>query len=889
MPSHSRLALAIIAPLVMATLAPAMAADAPITSGAEITRATLSNGLRIVVVRDRLAPVVATELNYLAGSNDAPPGFPGTAHALEHMMFRGSTGLERDQLAEVGALLGGQYNADTTETVTQYTYTVPAADLGVVLHSEALRMAGLTLSQADWDSERGAIEQEVSRDLSSPFYRYMSQAQAILFAGTPYEHDALGTRDSFDKTDAALLRQFYERWYAPNNAILVISGDIDPQQAITEAQTAFGAIPSRPVPEHAAVTVKPVAAQTLTLATDFPVGLITLAYQMPGLTSKDFAAADVLGDVLGSDRGALYGLVPAGRALSARFSYEAKQSVGFGLAYAAFPTGADPAPIMADLKRVLADAAQNGVPPELVEAAKRQEVAQLAFEADSISGLSRSWSRALAFQGLTSPDDLASAYSAVTVDDVNRLAREILDPDHALTAILTPERAGQPAASKGFGGAESFGAAPDHPVTLPDWAQTALASLHLPAAPEAPDISVLPNGLRLIVQPEHVSPTVSVYGSVRENTDIEEPAGQEGVAALTDELFGYGSQTLDRLAFRKAIDDIAARESAGSRFSLRVLAPQFAAGMKLLADNELHPALPEDAFAILRRQLAQRVGGQLESPDYLFSTAANKAIVPPSDPTLRQATPETIEKLTPADVTAYLQTAYRPDLTTIVVVGDITPDAARQIVASSFGAWHADGPTPMIDLPPIGPSPASSNRIADPGTLQDSVLLTETITAPVTSPDRYTLMLGNVLLGSGFSSRLYQDLRVKTGYVYNVNSSLNWTRTRADYSASFGADPDKVAPARTLLLRDLRDMQTTPVSDAALNRAKAQVLRQLPMGRASIGAIAGLYLRLVDLGLPMNAEEIAAQRYMEITAAQIKDAFAKWVRPEDLAEVIKGP
>ena len=443
------LALALMTTYQAAAVEPAAPADT-------VLRATLSNGLRIVIVPDRLAPVVATELNYLVGSNDAPDGFPGTAHALEHMMFRGSDGLDKDQLAELGALLGGIYNADTTETVTQYTYTVPADNLDIALQIEALRMRALSLNQADWDKERGAIEQEVSADQSSPFYNFTSQAQAILFEHTPYEHDALGTRPSFDRTDAALLRQFYEKWYAPNNAILVIAGDVRPAEALAQAKAAFGDIPSRDLPPHAAIEPKPVQPKTLTLETNFSVGLIALAYRMPGLKQSDFAAADILSDALRSERGALYALVPTGKALMANFDYQAKPDVGFSLAMAGFPAGDDPAPLLAATRRILADIARDGVPSDLVADAKRQELAQLAFQGNSISGLARRWSHALAFEGVSSPDDVAHAYEAVTTEDVNRLARQLLDPDHAVTAILTPRAAGKKVAGSGFGGVETF-------------------------------------------------------------------------------------------------------------------------------------------------------------------------------------------------------------------------------------------------------------------------------------------------------------------------------------------------------------------------------------------------------------------------------------------------
>ncbi|MEO7052127.1 MAG: insulinase family protein, partial [Rhodanobacter sp.] len=158
------------------------------TNDANVTRATLDNGLRVVIVRDTLAPVVTTEMNYLAGSDEVPAGFPGTAHAVEHMMFRGSPGMSKDQLAAIAANMGGAFNADTTQSVTQYYFVAPSQDLNVALHVQSLRMRGVDMDEAAWTKERGAIEQEVSRDLSSPNFKLQTQLIAQMFGGTPYAH-----------------------------------------------------------------------------------------------------------------------------------------------------------------------------------------------------------------------------------------------------------------------------------------------------------------------------------------------------------------------------------------------------------------------------------------------------------------------------------------------------------------------------------------------------------------------------------------------------------------------------------------------------------------------------------------------------------------------------
>src|SRR5579862_7356442 len=203
-------------------------------------RATLDNGLRVVIVRDPLAPVATVEDNYLVGADETPQGFPGMAHAQEHMAFRGCSGVSADQTAAIFAQLGGDGNADTQQNVTQYFTTVPEADLEVALRLDAACMQDMDDSDAEWAQEKGAIEQEVARDLSEPTYKFITRMNEDLFPGTPYSHDALGTHDSFEQTTGDSLKAFYRQWYAPNNAVLVITGDVDPAATLAKVKALYG-------------------------------------------------------------------------------------------------------------------------------------------------------------------------------------------------------------------------------------------------------------------------------------------------------------------------------------------------------------------------------------------------------------------------------------------------------------------------------------------------------------------------------------------------------------------------------------------------------------------------------------------------------------------------
>jgi zinc protease len=856
-----------------------------------VLRATLPNGLRVILVRNTLAPVVATSVNYLTGSDESPPGFPGTAHAQEHMMFRGSPGLSAEQLADIGSVMGGNFNANTRESLTQYLFTVPSEDLDVALHLEATRMQGVLDTRQDWDQERGAIEQEVAQDLSNPGYVLYEKLRASMFAGTPYAHDALGTRPSFDATRVEMLQHFHAAWYVPNNAILIVVGDFDPAATLEKIRTLFGGIAARTTPVRPVVHLKPRRAARIAVDTDRPTGTQMLAMRVPGLHSPDFPALEVLADVLTSQRFDLYGLVPQGKAISAEFALDPLPQAGLAYAEVTFPKGEDPKALEAEVRAILRRVAREGVPPELVEAAKLQERRQAEFEKNSIEGLASVWADAVALYGLDSPDQDLERIEKVSVEDVNRVARKYLDLAHAVSAVMIPQGSGRPvAASGGFGGQETISLGEAHPTQLPDWARAALERLEVKPSSVQPRVTTLPNGLTLIVQSEDVSDTVSVFGHIRNRPEVEAGVTQQGVGQLLDSLLAYGSEHLDRLAFQRALDEIGADEHAGTDFDVGVLRQDFDRGVALLADNELHPALPAEAMAIVDKQLAQVVTARLRSPGYLTQRSLRSALFPADDPSLREATPEGVRALTLEDVRAYYHKVFRPDLTTIAVIGNLTAEQAQATIEKYFGDWQATGPKPDTDLPAVPANSASTVAVPDSSRVQDTVILAQNLALTRSDPDYYPLELGSSVLGGGFySTRLSIEMRKNSGLVYSVGSTLQAGRTRGAYYIQYACDPQNVGKAANIAVQELKGMQTAAVGADELLRVKALLLRRLPLAEASVEGIARGLIDRRDLELPLDEPTLAARRYVELTPADVQSAFRKWIRPDDLVRVTQGP
>ena len=855
-----------------------------------VTRATLKNGLQIVAVRDPLAPVALAMLNYQVGANEQD--FAGQAHALEHMMFRGSETLSQSQIADISELLGGYSDADTQSEVTQYFFMAPSQYLDVILRMEAARAQNLRLAQSDWDVERGAIKNEVTQDYSDPAGHLFLKVDLAMFAGTPYGNDGLGTLQSFDtQINSPQLRALYNAWYHPNNAIYVIVGDIDGPATVKLVDKYFGAIPAAQLPARRPVHLAPLKPQTIRVDSDQPYTVVALAYRFPGYRSKDYAAGQILESVLSSQRSDLFGLVASGKALQANFQdFDTHPLAGSAAAAVVVPVATKPEEALAMLRGVMDRYRRDGVPAALVDAEKRRAIAQAEFKANSIQDLGFQWSQAVAVEGLSSPNDILSAIRSVTVADVNRVLRTYVVAQHEIVGIAAPKNAA----------AATSSAAPApvanenkptllHHDPLPEWAQQAFANITVPASTINPVDTTLPNGIRLIVVPEHVSRTVVVSGSIDTNEAMQAPPGKDGVADVTSGLLPFGTTTYNRLALREQLDAISAEVTAGTDFSLTSLSKDFDRGVQLLADEELHPAFPASGFAAVKEEELGSVKGEIASPDHQVDVALNKALFPADDPEQRFATPQSVASIAPGDVKAYYSSVYRPDMSTIVVVGDVDPQRAKSVVTKYFGDWKPSGPKPAVWPPAVPNNAAGSVVVPDKERIQSEVQLVQALSITRTDPDYPVVAVANESFGAGGSSILFHDVRDVHGLVYDVHTEADFGKNRSTFAIHFESDPSKIEQAQSLIMADLNALSTVGLQADELARGKASLVSGVPMRAASFNGIAHQLSHYAEFGLPLDQATVDARNEIAVSNDQIIAAVHKWLRATDFVRVILGP
>ena len=421
-------------------------------TGPKIADFTLKNGLELVVIPDHRAPVVTHMIWYKVGAADEMPGKSGLAHFLEHLMFKGTAKHPAGQFSTVVAKMGGRENAFTTDDYTGYYQRVPRDQLETVMSFEADRMTGLVLTDAVVLPERQVILEERNQRIeNNPRAKLGVQLDAALFLNSPYGKPTIGWRSEMEHLSRDDAIAFYHRFYAPNNAVVVIAGDVEPEDALKFAQATYGKLKPNPKlpPRHRPKEPPPVAARTVTLAdarVEQPV--IQRAYLVPSFaTAKpgESEALEVLSHILGSGTNSrLYKDLVVAKMLAvgagAWYDSTAVDMSKFGV-YGAPRPGVTLPQLEKEIDAVIARVVDKGVTDDELKRSKTRLIADAVYAHDSQASMARWYGGAL-MTGATVHDvaNWPDRIRAVTADQVQRAARQWLEIRRSVTGFLIKDK-----------------------------------------------------------------------------------------------------------------------------------------------------------------------------------------------------------------------------------------------------------------------------------------------------------------------------------------------------------------------------------------------------------------------------------------------------------------
>ncbi|MCS7274102.1 MAG: insulinase family protein [Candidatus Bipolaricaulota bacterium] len=410
-----------------------------------ISKFTLDNGLVLLVYQDNTAPVVSVNLLYRVGSRDEPTGKRGMAHLMEHMMFKGSKNIKPEEHSRLIDQAGGRDNAFTSDDVTGYWAMLPKEKLELALRLEAERMENLVLTQENLDSEREVVKEEWRVRLENqPVSKALDKFRDIAFAGTPYAKGPEGYMEDLDSITLEDLQNFYKTYYAPNNAVLVVAGDVEANRVLELVKKYFGAIPKGPTPPAVTVTLPPqteMREESLQLAVQLPV--IVGGYALPGIGHADQPALEVAGLVLSGGQSArLYKSLVREQQISVGaggFPLVFKD-LGTMLIYAFFTPDKDPAQVKDALLKEIEKLANEPIDEKELQKAKNQLTAQYIFGLDSISTVANGLARAEVLQGdYREFEKSKTRYDNITIADVQRVAQTYFKRENLTIVTLKPE------------------------------------------------------------------------------------------------------------------------------------------------------------------------------------------------------------------------------------------------------------------------------------------------------------------------------------------------------------------------------------------------------------------------------------------------------------------
>lgn len=838
--------------------------EAPSPPERAIRREVLPNGLVLLLDESHLAAVAEVQIWAQVGSADEGAGEAGLAHFHEHMLFKGTA---RRGVTEVAGAIegeGGRVNAYTSYDTTVYHATVPSDGLGLALDVLVDMVRGSLFDPDELGREIEVVLEEIRRSDDSPPHVCAEALFAAAFRVHPYRSPILGSPESVASFDRERVQAFYRRWYAPDNLLVVVSGDFDGAALSASVRALFAdAVPAGARRTRPAEPSQDGPRAAL-LRRPFERACFEIAWPAVALAHPDTPYLDLLAFVLGEGESSrLVRRVKEAEGLVDRVDASCYTPLDPGL----FGVSADlDAERVTDAVEAVAREVEgirrSTVSSDELEKARANFLASEHFERESVAGRARKLGTFEAIAGDWRGDAAyLDAVRRATPDDLLRVARAHLDPRRMTVAAVLPAGATDACDEKELLAAAGRGAERAARVAVPEWIAPGLAPGAAAAAtPRAtaarapsrgPTIESyrLANGAVLHVEPRREVPVVALRGAFHGGLLAEGPA-TAGLTQLVTSMCLRGTRRRGAAELAHAIESIAADVDgftgrSGFGLSLEATSDRFEAALDLFAEVLLEPAFAADELERERRDtlaaLARREDRLGASVFDLF-TSALWASHPYRWPVL--GTPETVASFTRDDVLGHHARWVRGPNLVLALSGDVDPDRAAEQVASRLGGLDAT-PCPR-PAPPLEPPPEGPYRVERRKDRAQAHLVVGFRGLTVDDPDRFALEVITQLL-AGQGGRLFLELRDRRGLAYSVSALSAEGVAPGFFAVTIGTAPEKLDEARRGIHEELAALVAAAPSDEDLARARRYLIgnfeidRQRSAVRAAHMAIDALY------------------------------------------------
>ncbi|HVP11920.1 MAG TPA: pitrilysin family protein [Phycisphaerae bacterium] len=879
----------------------------------------LDNGMTVISLEDFSCPIIAVQVWYHVGSKDEDPKRQGFAHMFEHMMFRGTDRLGPEEHFNYIRRVGGDCNAYTSFDQTVYVEDLPSNQLELALWLESERMAFLKIDQEGFTTEEKVVEEERRMGLNRPYGTMPEKLLAEIFKEHPYRWSTIGNIPHLREATIDELQAFWDKFYVPNNATLVVVGAAKHADVQALAKKYFGWIPRCPEPPKVTIKEPPQkAARTVTLQEDKgPLPVLGVLFRTVPESHPDQLPLEVLMGVLGGGESSrLYVEVVKEKkiaqvAIGAAMGLEQDGIAGAGGAL--LPMVGKKKELMQVIKRQLKRAADEPITEAELNKMKNQMrrgvIEGMLTDAGKAGQLGQ---YAVLFGDAERINRRLDEIDAVTVQDVQRVAKKYLTKEGRLSVLIEPSVGGM--LKSMFGSGYEEGTAADKATTQSTQAAenrvakrggpkgSAERPDSFPGKPpiakmldEVPEPShpekTLPNGLKIVVVSNHEVPMVWARLGIKSGAWTEE---KPGVAVATMGMLTKGTKTRDAKQLAETLESNAIELNGSADMdtatvSMSAMLPQLDLGMQLLVDIVQNPTFPKDEFDILQQQAKMGLMVQSKTPEYVADRELRHQIFG-AHPYARtpQGELEDVDKVKTDELKAWWGRHLRPDNAVIYVAGDITAEKAFKLIEDHLGSWKVEGKFEAPVLPPVPAKQKTHIYIVDrPGSVQSQIRVGHQGITRKDADYFVSRVLGNVFGGS-FGSRLNKAIRVEKGLTYGAGGGFSPQRFGGTFRASTFTKTPSTAEAVRVILNEIDKIRSAPPSAEELSDTQAYITGSFPGDRETPMAVVGDLWMIETQGLPKDHFHQFLAAVKTATAEDVTASAKRLMDPDHLIIVVVG-